>query len=142
MRLLDVRDRAVTKALEAADEGMMRCLARAADHPRGGNPGLFCCGKCSVGLWRNILSGGLDRREERLERGVAYLRLMRVGDRGWRRFPFWYTGLALGDMDVPGARRELKYAAPAFELTARRAAPSSPYVRRRQALAIRILNRL
>src|SRR5262245_52575635 len=50
LRLLRVRDRSVTAALEAADEGLLRCLARAADDPRHRNPGLFCCGKCSVGL--------------------------------------------------------------------------------------------
>src|SRR5262245_44637664 len=49
LRLLAVRHRGVTRALEAADEGLMRCLARAADDPRRRNPGLYCCGKCSVG---------------------------------------------------------------------------------------------
>src|SRR5215471_9513036 len=67
LRLLGVRDGTVTRALEAADDGLMRCLERAAEDPRRRNPGLFCCGKCSVGLWRNLLAGGLDRGEERLE---------------------------------------------------------------------------
>jgi hypothetical protein len=31
LRLLQVRDRTVTRALQAADDGMMRCLARAAE---------------------------------------------------------------------------------------------------------------
>src|SRR5262245_22006073 len=53
LRLLRVRDRSVTRALEAADEGLMRCLARFAGDPQHRNPGLYCCGKCSVGLWRN-----------------------------------------------------------------------------------------
>ncbi len=66
LRQLRVRDPKVTRALEGADNGLMRCLARAADDPRNSNPGLYCCGKCSVGLWRNLLAGGLDRREERL----------------------------------------------------------------------------
>jgi hypothetical protein len=63
LRLLRVRDRSVTRALDAADEGLMQCLARAAEDPRKSNPGLYCCGKCSVGLWRNLLAGGLTRRE-------------------------------------------------------------------------------
>jgi hypothetical protein len=66
LRLLRVRDRIVTQALDAADEGLMRCFARAAEDPRKRNPGLYCCGRCSVGLWRNLLAGGLDRHEERL----------------------------------------------------------------------------
>src|SRR5262249_11388978 len=77
LRLLRVRDRSVVGALEAADDGLLRCLARAAEDPRNRNPGLYCCGKCSVGLWRNLLSGGLSRREERLRGGALHLRSVR-----------------------------------------------------------------
>ena len=105
LRLLRVRDRGVTRALEAADDGLMQCLARAAEDPRNRNPGLYCCGKCSVGLWRNLLAGGLDRREERLRLRRVHLRSVRDGEHGWRRFPFWYTVLALGEMESGEARR-------------------------------------
>ena len=118
----------------------MRCLARAAADPRHRNPGLFCCGKCSVGLWRNLLAGGLDRREERLRRGALHLRSVRDGTRGWRRFPFWYTVLAVSEMDSTEARVELKYAAPARERAASGAVPSVGYPRRRHELAVRALN--
>jgi hypothetical protein len=142
LRLLQVRERSVTRALEAADDGLTRCLARAAGDPRHRNPGLFCCGKCSVGLWRNLLSGGLDRCEERLQRGAFHLRSVRDGEHGWRRFPFWYTVLALSEMDQRAATAELKYAAPALERAANRAVPSTVYARRRQELAARALNGL
>jgi len=143
LRLLRVKDRSVTRALDAADEGMMRCLVRAAADPRNQNPGLFCCGKCSVGLWRNLLGGGLDRRDERLQCGASHLRSVRDGEYGWRRFPFWYTVLALTEMDGPEARAELKHAAPELERTANRpAAPPAIYARRRRELAVRALNRL
>ena len=142
LRWLRVRDSSVMRALEAADDGLMQCLARAAADPRHANPGLFCCGKCSVGLWRNLLSGGLSRREERLQRGALHLRSVRDGEHGWRKFPFWYTVLALCEMDMHEAKVELKYAAPALERTATRSASSSGYARRRQALATRALNDL
>jgi len=142
LRSLGVRDRGVTRALDAADEGLMQCLARAAEDPRKQNPGLYCCGKCSVGLWRNLLGGGLDRREERLERGAMHLRSVRDGEEGWRTFPFWYTVLALSEMDSNGAKAELKYAAPALERAAARATSSSVYTQRRQALATRVLKTL
>ena len=100
----------------------MRCLARAAEDPRNGNPGLYGCGKCSVGLWRNLLAGGLDRHEERLRRGGSHLRSVRDGEHHWRRFPFWYTVLALSEMDSTEARAELKYA-PALERAADRTSP-------------------
>jgi len=142
LRRLRVRDRSTTRALEAADEGLLRCLARAAADPRNRNPGLFCCGKCSVGVWRNLLAGGLDRQEERLQHGALHLRAVRHGEHGWRRFPFWYTVLALSEMDGREVVAELKYAAPALEAAARRAVPSAAYARRRHELATRALNRL
>jgi hypothetical protein len=142
LRRLKVRDSDVTRALGKADDGLMRCLARAAEDPRNGNPGLFCCGKCSVGLWRNLLGGGLDRREERLRRGASHLRSMRDGEHQWRRFPFWYTVLALGEMDSAEAKAELKYAAPLIERTATGKVASTRYARRRHELAVRTLNAL
>jgi len=142
LRSLGVRDRGVTGALDAAHDGLMRCLQRAAEDPRKSNPGLFCCGKCSVGMWRNVLAGGLDRREERLRRGASHLRSVRDGDHGWRKFPFWYTVLALSEMDSAEARTELKYAAPALERAASRRVPSAIYGRRRHELAVRTLNLL
>jgi hypothetical protein len=141
LRLLRVHDRQVSRALEAADEGLMQCLARAAEDPRRRNPGLYCCGKCSVGLWRNLLAGGLDRREERLRSGARHLRSMRDEEHGWRKFPFWYTVLALTEMDSPEAASELKHAAPALERTASRSLPSPSYARRRHVLATRALNK-
>jgi hypothetical protein len=142
LRLLRVRDSRVNGALAAADEGLLGRLARAAEDPRKRNSGLYCCGKCSVGLWRNLLAGGLDRREERLLSGAAHLRSMRDGEHGWRKFPFWYTVLALSEMNSREAKAELQYAAPALERAASRAAASAVYARRRQQLAARTLNRL
>jgi len=142
LRYLGVRDAKVTAALDRANEGLMRCLARAEADPRYTNPGLFCCGKCSVGLWRNLLSGGLDRHEERLSLGASHLKSMRDGTDQWRKFPFWYTVLALSEMDNADARKELKHAAPKLERAAKAAAPSPPYARRRHEIAVRALNAL
>jgi hypothetical protein len=93
-------------------------------------------------LWRNLLSGGLSRREERLRSGALHLRSVRDGEHGWRTFPFWYTVLALSEMDMPEAKAELRYAAPALEHTATRPAARATYARRRQELAARTLNTL
>ena len=140
LRLLSVRDASVQAALERANAGLMNCLTRAALDPRHSNPGRFCCGKCSVGLWRNVLAGGLDRHEERLRKGVGqFLREHRAGDGKWRVFPFWYTVLALTEIDLPEARKELSYVAPVLERTAVRASPSSVHAKRRYELARRAL---
>ena len=141
LKQLRVRDSTVSHALERAEEGLLRCLARAAE-ARNANPGLYCCGKCSVGLWRNLLAGGLDRQEERLRRGALHLRSIRDGEHQWRKFPFWYTVLALSEMASTEAKTELQYAAPALARAASRAVPSALYARRRHELAVRTLNRL
>ncbi len=143
LRLLNVRSAAVASALRAADIGLRACLKRAEEDPRNANPGRFCCGQCSVGVWRHLLAGGLDRQEERLTKGIASLRIARDGEGRWRRFPFWYTVLALAEADVPSASAELKYAARLLERPAaahRRA--GSPNVFGREALAARALARM
>jgi hypothetical protein len=128
-------------ALDRANDGMMRCLAHAATDPRY-NPGKYCCGKCTVSLWRNLLAGGLDRQEERLQKGALYLRTMRKGECEWRKFPFWYTVLALGEMDVPEATKELGYAAPLLERAVKRKPGATRYAKRRHEIARRALERL
>jgi len=142
LRALRVRDARVSSALDRASEGLMRCLARAAGDPRNTNPGRYCCGKCTVGLWRNLLAGGLDRQDERLQRGVEHLPSMRDGQGEWRKFPFWYTVLALSEMDLPAAKKELAYAAPELERIANRNPAATTYARRRHALAQRALTRI
>lgn len=141
LRLLGVRENGVDAALDRADAGLLRCLERAASDQRHTNPGLFCCGKCSVGLWRNLLAGGLNRHEERLRRGAAHLHSLRDGAGRWRRFPFWYTVLALSEIDAPEASKELQYAAAPLQIAAART-PGSGTAARRHALATRALARI
>jgi hypothetical protein len=142
LRQLDVADAAVRRALDRANTGLMGCLDRAARDPRNTNPGRFCCGKCTVGLWRNLQAGNLDRREERLSKGIGALRDRRKDEREWQAYPFWYTVLALTDTDLPQARRELEHAAPKLESVSRAQRPSTLYAQRRQDLARRALARV
>lgn len=137
VRQLDVRDRAVRQALSRATEGLLQCLARAAADPRRTNPGIFCCGKCTVGLWRHLAAGGLDRQEERLHKGIQYLRSVRDG-KGWRTFPFWYTVLLLSEIDLPGAKAELRHVAPELKRAVARSS-ATRFARRRQTIASRAL---
>ncbi|HEY4106548.1 MAG TPA: hypothetical protein VGM44_21755 [Polyangiaceae bacterium] len=140
LRMLDVPDRAVRQALERASTGMLKCLERAEEDPRNQNPGRYCCGKCTVGLWRNLLAGGLDRQAERLAAGVRHLRSARDDDGGWHKFPFWFTVLALGEMDFSAAKRELAHVRPTLERAAARKG-STVHARRRHELARRVLER-
>ena len=97
--LLKSEDAMATAALTRATAWIIERVEIAArDSPRN-SLGAYCCGKCTVGLWRNILAGGLDRQGQRLRLGLSKLRAMRDGQGGWRAFPFWYTVLALAEMD-------------------------------------------
>jgi hypothetical protein len=142
LQQLGVSDGSVRAALERATVGLMARLERAATDPRNTNPGRFCCGKCTVGLWRHLLAGGLDRREERLRRGVRHLQDVRDGEGGWRAFPYWYTVLALSELDLPEARRELRYAAPTLERTAAKKPGRTVYAKRRHDVAGRTLGKI
>jgi hypothetical protein len=91
-------------------------------------------------MWRHLLAGGLDRQDERLKRGVDYLRSRRKSDGTWSKFPFWYTVLALSEMDFRDARQELAYATPLLQRAVERAPARSIYAKRRHELAVRALS--
>jgi hypothetical protein len=139
LRLLRLRDSVVEAAIERASTGLDRCLLRASLDPRNTNPGRYCCGKCTVGLWRHLLAGGLDRQQERLTKGLVHLASMRDGEGQWRAYPFWYTVLALCEMDLPQAKKELAYAAALLDRALRRSPGSTIHARRRHELARRAL---
>jgi len=101
--------------------------------------GMYCCGICSASYWRNIVAGGLDKREQRLATGMRKLKNYRLGNGEWRRFPFFYTLLALNEIELKSALDEMRYAAPVCERYLKRAKTGSKYSRRRHDLAERIL---
>ena len=140
--LLTSDDATATAALKRATAWLAERLEKAALDSARNNAGVYCCGKCTVGLWRNILAGGLDRKDIRLRLGVAKLRSMRDGTGEWRSFPFWYTVLALAEMDGDEARGELRYASARLRAEAKRATGSSPFASRRNALARAAVERL
>ena len=140
--LLDGSDRSVAAALTDATRWMIERVEQAAAGGGRNSLGTYCCGKCTVGMWRNILAGGLDRRQRRLAAGLARLRAARTSPEGWRAFPFWYTVLALTEMNHAEARAELRYATARIEAEANRPPGSTAYARRRNALARRALEQI
>lgn len=143
LRLLRSDDVMVRAALDRATELVLAFLHRAEHSDRGAafdrNPGAFCCGKCTVSVWRHITAGGLDRRDERLSRGIELLRAHRTPDGKFRRFPFWYTVAALVEANVPEATRELKRLRPLLERAAKRKPAEERYARRRCEIARRAM---
>jgi hypothetical protein len=136
--LLDSRSRNVSDALDRAAVGMLDRL-HGADKSAGRKVGTYCCGRCSVSFWRHLVVGGFDHAERRLEAGVKELVKYRKDDGKWRTFPFYYTLLALSEIDLPVAVREMRYAAPVIERLLQRAPRDDKTARRRRLLMERIL---
>ncbi len=150
--LLKATSPSVRKALAAATQDMLARLGPAdAEGPRPDDGqmhwlwpyrgGTYCCGACSVSLWRHLTAGGLDDQERRLARGLTCLTACRKGDGTWRVFPYWYTLSALVEMNHAQAAAELRYAAGRCELALKRSGPSL-YAARRHELARRVLERV
>jgi hypothetical protein len=129
----------VREALSRASAGI---LGRLEDARRMGYPpGMYCCGTCSVALWRHLAAGGLNQAESRLAAGLRTLKAHRNNQGQWRRFPFYYTLLALSEIDLKGATEEIRFVAPICERRLKRSAKNDRYARRRQDLLERILAR-
>lgn len=145
--LLKAPGKEVRRALAAAGDGIAARLAGSEQREaNAGRPfhGRYCCGKCSVALWRHLAAGGLEQVGPRrwLAAGVKGLRTRRDGQGRWRGLPFYYALLALSEIDLPAAVGEMKYAAPLCERLLKRSPRRDKYARRRRALAERVLGRL
>jgi hypothetical protein len=138
LRVLGLRDRGVAAALDRANAGMLERLHRHA----GSSGGEYCCGPCSVAVWRHLAVGGLDAQQARLADGMRRLAQHRKPDGTWRRFPFYYTLLALTEIEGGLPVAELRHAAPRCERLVRRASGSDACARRRRAVLERALERL
>lgn len=132
---LNSRSKEAKAALELASAGMIGRLKDVESNKHG----LFCCGTCDPALWRNITVGGLPGCERWLSSGMKALQGHRDGQGRWRRFPFFFTLLALIEIDLKAARDEMKYAAPKCESYIARNKGTRPIVKRRLAVAERVL---
>ena len=135
--LLDSPDPAVRDALDRARSSILARLRK----DGGRRCGTYCCGRCSVAVWHHLSAAGDEEAEAWLARGVKTLKRRRSGDGRWRRFPFHYTLLALDGIDLPAARAEMRYAAPALQRSLSRSSGDDTYTRRRRLLAERALAR-
>lgn len=136
--LLKPRSKSVQAALARATAGLKEVLARG--QARADN--FFCCGTCDPALWRHITAGGLRGEEKWLAKGMKALKAHRDGNGKWRRFPFYYTLLALSEIDLPEAVNELRYSAKVSERYLARTKPSRPVFIRRIAVVEKALARV
>ena len=136
LSLLGSRRPEVEAAWQRASLGMRARLDEAAQE--SDYDGGYCCGNCTAALLRNLAAGGLGSADRYLEHALSFLRANRAEGR-WRRFPFFYTLLALADIDWKAARDELRYAAPAMEKSLGRLRQGAEHAPRRRALLERAL---
>ena len=138
--LLNPGTKAATDALAVANGVIIQCLAR--HQSEGFTVGMDCCGRCSVSLWRHVAAGGLGRLEMLLDRGIQALKKRRDGKGRWKVFPFYYTLLALSEIELPSAVAEMRYAAKSCQrLLSRKVTKRDKYTTRRRALAEKVLAR-
>ncbi len=144
--LLDAPDLPeVALALKSARRALLRRLRES--QPEGIWAGVYCCPTCSVALWRHLGASGDDDDARRLENGMYDLKRRRDGKGRWRQYPFYYTLLALSELNLPAAWQELEYALPAVERALRRIEKTDPTAeteleRRRRITMGRILEKL
>ena len=137
---LKVKDRLVSAALARAEAEMLERLS-SWDRLHAERTGFHCCGICTASFWRHLAAGGLDSPGPRLRNGMRVLASLRTGSGRWKRFPFFYTLLALTEIDVPAARSELRWAAPAAERSLKALRGAGRYAQRRRAVLKRALER-
>jgi hypothetical protein len=109
--------------------GIIRC---------GVETGRYCCGKCSVSLWRHMAVGLEPRADKILAAGLKHLHAVRDGEGRWKAMPFYYTLSALLEMNLRAAVAEMRYAAPLLERAANQKRDDI-YSQRRSAIAQRVL---
>lgn len=97
------------------------------------------CAHSAVAWMRYLAAGALDDAESRLEAHLQVLSQHRDRRGRWKRFPFYYTLLALSEINLPAAVAEMCYAAPACERSLRRWGEDTPMVRRQKAILERAL---
>lgn len=125
-------------SLKKTNEWFYRMLR--ASETAGKPLGTFCCGQCTVGLWRHLNAGGLPEYQKHISSGLMSLHSNRDEAGKWGRFPFYYTLLALSEIDDPLATKEINYALPACERALKRLDNRSKFSKRKKELLLRILN--
>lgn len=125
-------------SLKSTDEQFYKML-KASDE--AGKPaGTFCCGACTIGLWRYLNAGGLPQYQQYFSDGLQALHSNRDETGKWRRFPFYYTLLALSEIDDPLAMKEINYALPECERALKRLRQGNKFSNRKRDLLLRLMN--
>lgn len=130
--LLNVHNTHVDKAKEVAVNIIHDIMLQ--NEVEGKWCGFFCCGKCTVSYWRNLIHESIPFSRPRLMKGLEDLKSLRDGNGRWKRFPFYYTALSLGDMPTDMSKEEILYIKPTLERLSRRSHKNDRYGIRKEYL--------
>jgi len=92
------------------------------------------CAHSSIAYLRDVAADRSGRRRKWIEKHLAVIRDHRDGLGRWKRFPFYYTLLALLEVGTPAANAELEYARPACRRVIGRSSCGDHSARRKQIL--------
>lgn len=126
------------ETLKKTDEWFYKMLE--ASESAGKPLGTFCCGPCTIGLWRYINAGGLPKYKKYISDGLRALHSNRDEAGKWGRFPFYYTLLALSEIEDEIALKEINYAMTACERALKRINKNNIFSRRKRELLLKIMN--
>ncbi|MCK5848266.1 MAG: hypothetical protein KAH01_03610 [Caldisericia bacterium] len=101
--------------------------------------GFFCCGKCTVSYWRNLINNRLSNSKERLTQGLIDLEENRDQKGRWKRFPFYYTSYVLDETPIDSIKRQLRYIEPVLQRISKRKFSNDKYGIRRKYIVKTLL---
>ena len=109
-RMLEIIEKELGSSIEAKEISEERLAKRIFENEQSiALPtGDYCCGTCSVSLWRCLESGGYPQYAKALENGIHTLARFREEKGGWRRYPFYYTLLSLTGIAKRDAVEEIR----------------------------------
>jgi hypothetical protein len=137
LHLLNVQNKEIKIALREATAGIQERLDEHAYQT-----GTYCCGTCTPAMWRHAVVGNLKDSEKLLSQGLKTLKARREENGRWRSFPFYYTLLALLDINLAAAVEEMRHAAPVLERMLQRLPKKEKVYKRRRMLAERVLAKI
>src|SRR5262245_20341572 len=125
-----------------ASEALSLCesVRATADELKEHGTPLYCCGPCTVSVWRLTGIGAPATADAALDHLLSALPKHRDDSGAWRRFPFFYTLLALLELDHPRALAELQYALPECEKKRKAIRQDDEIASRRIAVLDRVLD--
>ena len=111
LRMLLLIEETTGRTIEARETGEARLAEQIFGKTKNTvlDSGIYCCATCSVAMWRAITAGAYEDYAWIREPGMNHLRDSREANGGWKRFPFYYTLLCLGELMGPAITIEIGF---------------------------------